>query len=402
MPPDLILFVEDNADFRDSAARFLELNGFEVIVSGDGIEALELLKQTTRIPDVIVSDISMPRMNGYEFFEAVRNQPHLKGIPFIFLTALDARADIRLGWEVGVDEYLVKPFRPEDFLSVIRNRLKRTRELKSLAERQLQETRNMIVRILSHELRTPLTYVTGGFTLLADEINKQEQGAVSVDRKDVQTILDLIYNGTNRLNRLAEQMVMLAELTSTQSGQSWEHMTERLNLAEVIDAAASSMIPVAREHSVTLEYGDLSALIAEGIQTLLIPAVTEPVRNAIQYSEPGSTVQVTCYPDTEHPGMAVIEIRDNGRGISESDLETIWELMSQSEREKFEQQGFGLGLPITQKIMQLHQGYAEIHSKMNEGTVILLRLPLATEPIRASNGEPDNGKVTSNPAPEDG
>jgi signal transduction histidine kinase len=380
MTSDLILFVEDNADFRDSAARFLELSKFEVVVASDGQEALDVLGKLGRIPDVIVSDISMPNMNGYEFFEAIRTQPHLQGVPFLFLTALDSRPDVRLGWEIGVDDYMVKPFRPEEFLNRIRSRLKRSRELRGLAERDLAETRNMLVRILSHELRTPLTYVTGGFTLLADEINNQETENNPINRQEVDTILDLIHNGTNRLNRLAEQTVMLAELMTTQSGESWDHMTAPIALSSIINMAVGNLSALATENTVTVEVGDVASLSVNGVESLLLTAITEPLRNAIQYStEADSVVQIKAIVDPDDSEMGMVQISDQGRGINDDDLESIWELMIQSEREKYEQQGFGLGLPITQRIIQVHHGNIALDSKLGEGTTVTIRLPLRTE-----------------------
>lgn len=380
MNSDLILFVEDNADFRDSAARFLELSKFEVVVASDGQEALDVLNKLGRIPDVIVSDISMPNMNGYEFFEAIRTQPHLQGVPFLFLTALDSRPDVRLGWEIGVDDYMVKPFRPEEFLNRIRSRLKRSRELKKLAERDLVETRNMLVRILSHELRTPLTYVTGGFTLLADEINNQETENNPINRQEVDTILELIHNGTNRLNRLAEQTVMLAELMTTQTGESWDHMTTPVAISSIINMAVGNLSGLAQEHSIMVEVNDIPDLSVDGVESLLLTAVTEPLRNAIQFStEPDSVVKITATIDPEDTTQSLIQICDHGRGITDEDLESIWELMIQSEREKYEQQGFGLGLPITQRIVQVHHGAITLDSKLGEGTTVTIRLPLRTE-----------------------
>lgn len=384
MARDLILFVEDNADFRDSAARFLELSNFEVIVAGDGLEALEILKNSTRAPDVIISDISMPNMNGYELFEEVRNRSEFTDIPFIFLTALDARDDFKQGWDVGVDEYLVKPFRPADFLAVIKNRLNRFRAIRKYAEEQLHETRNMIVRILSHELRTPLTYVTGGFTLLADEINKgQNNQEIAVDRDEIQTILHLIHSGTDRLNRLAEQMVMLAELMSSQSTETWDHLLLQMDIAEAVQEAVNNMRQLADTHRVTINV-EAEPVMVEGIRNLLIAAITEPIRNALQYSAPKQTVEVRVYSDPANAHYVVIEIEDHGRGIPQDDLETIWQLMEQSERQKYEQQGFGLGLPITQRILQLHRGKAEIESVVDEGTSVRLFFPI--HPVSASAG----------------
>lgn len=378
MRQNVVLFVEDNADFRDSAARFLELSDYKVVVASDGVEALEILDKSNLLPDVIISDISMPNMNGYQFFEAVRERPEMTGVPFIFLTALDARDDFKLGWDVGVDEYLVKPFRPEDFLSVIRNRINRNREIQEMAAKQLDLTRNMIVRILSHELRTPLTYVRGGFTLLADEINKEQAEDISINRLEIQTILHLIHSGTERLNRLAEQMVMLAELTSTKSSHTWAGMIAPIHMNEVIETACANLQNLADENQVQIEI-NVADVLMNGISNLLIAAIAEPLRNAIKFSEQGQTVWVEANVDPEDEGFIIIDIRDEGRGIKAEDLENIWEIMQQSEREVYEHQGLGLGLPITQQIVKLHQGTANIQSSPDQGTVVTLRLPLHLE-----------------------
>lgn len=376
MNKELILFVEDNTDFRDSAARFLELSNFEVMVASDGLEALDILDSTQRIPSVIISDISMPNMNGYEFFEAVRQRPPLKIVPFVFLTALDARDDFKLGWDVGVDEYLIKPFRPEEFLHVIRNRIRRHEELKALAANQLQNARDSIVKILSHELRTPLTYVTGGFTLLHDEINR-EDGTINAtfDRDELQKILQFIRNGTERLNRLAEQTVMLTEITSSQNRETWERLATRVDMQDLIEAAISKLYGFADEHHVTVETS-IDAIRTVGVPNLLVVAISEPLRNAIQFSTRGGTVVIKAYTDPDDASTAVIEVADQGRGMDEQDIKKAWDLMGQVERDQQEQQGFGLGLPLTREIMQLHGGESSLTSHKGIGTTVYLRLPI--------------------------
>ena len=110
-----IFFVEDNRDLRKNAALVLELEGYKVQVARDGREALDYLENGL-IPDLIVSDIMMPRMDGYAFFEAVRQIPYLKAVPFVFDSArLLARHLHRV---LGADDYLVKPFDPEDLIVV--------------------------------------------------------------------------------------------------------------------------------------------------------------------------------------------------------------------------------------------------------------------------------------------
>src|SRR5215470_12583496 len=122
--PQTILVVEDNEDLRENAVLVLTLEGFNVFSAMDGQEALDMLTTGQCSPDLIVSDIAMPRLDGYGFFEAVHNNPLLRSIPFIFLTARGSRRDVRFGKELGVDDYLIKPFNADDFLVTVKSKLK--------------------------------------------------------------------------------------------------------------------------------------------------------------------------------------------------------------------------------------------------------------------------------------
>jgi two-component system, sensor histidine kinase and response regulator len=161
----IVLVVEDNEDLRENAALVLTLEGYQVFSARDGQEAMEMLNSGQCQPDLIVSDIAMPRLDGYAFFEAVHSMPTLRAVPFIFLTARGSRRDIRFGKELGADDYLVKPFNADDFMVAVRSKLRRSEEIRKQAESQLDDARRLMVQLLSHELRTPLTYVTGGFLL---------------------------------------------------------------------------------------------------------------------------------------------------------------------------------------------------------------------------------------------
>src|SRR5258706_9822101 len=195
-----ILVVEDNEDLRENAALVLSLEGYEVSVAIDGQDALDMLTNGSCAPDLIVSDIAMPRLDGYGFFEAIRNIPNLRTIPFIFLTARGSRRDIRFGKELGVDDYLVKPFNSEDFLVAVKSKLRRTEEIRRQAASELDDARRAMVQLLSHELRTPLTYVTGGFSLLAEGLEQENLP------NDMRLSMRRIRSGTQRLNHIAEQL----------------------------------------------------------------------------------------------------------------------------------------------------------------------------------------------------
>jgi DNA-binding response OmpR family regulator len=122
-----ILIVDDEPDLVDNLKLALEAQGYRVLTASDGIEALAVLQ--TQAADLILADIAMPNMNGYQFYERVRENPHWGTIPFVFLTARKLDSDVRYGKEMGVDDYLTKPIRTADLLSVVRGKLRRTRQL---------------------------------------------------------------------------------------------------------------------------------------------------------------------------------------------------------------------------------------------------------------------------------
>ena len=128
---EMILVVEDNPDMTAALKLALEMEGYQVLTAVDGLEAMRVLERVT--PDLIVADIMMPRMDGYELYEATHQDERWLSIPFIFLTAKIDKEDIRLGKEMGADDYLVKPVEKEDLIAAIRGKLKRVTELKAAA-----------------------------------------------------------------------------------------------------------------------------------------------------------------------------------------------------------------------------------------------------------------------------
>jgi CheY-like chemotaxis protein len=124
-PKSTIFIVDDNEDILLNLRMLLEFSDFKVISARNGKEALEMLQRLQDPPDLIVSDIMMPEMNGYDLFKAVSTEPALNQIPFIFLSAKTTPDDIRLGKILGVDDYLTKPFNQDDLIATIRGKITR-------------------------------------------------------------------------------------------------------------------------------------------------------------------------------------------------------------------------------------------------------------------------------------
>lgn len=126
---DKIFLIDDNPDLLFNLKLLFELNGFEVYTAIDGFDAFTKLHNEKIEPSLIVCDIMMPRMDGYEFFKAISNDPDHNSIPFIFLTAKSSSEDVRFGKLLGIDDYLTKPFAEEDLLSIVKGKIEKRKKI---------------------------------------------------------------------------------------------------------------------------------------------------------------------------------------------------------------------------------------------------------------------------------
>ena len=154
MSKGIILIVEDNQILQDGLRDILDMEGYTVLTAGDGLGAIKLMDQI--LPDLILSDIAMPVMDGYVFFDAVRSRPDWVTIPFVFLTARGEREDVLNGKKLGVEDYLIKPLSREELITAVRARLARSQQLQVA---QLQQAYEASLTVLANaiDIRDPYT-----------------------------------------------------------------------------------------------------------------------------------------------------------------------------------------------------------------------------------------------------
>ena len=177
MNSEHILIVEDDNSTAASLREWLEIAGYQVTGAANGRLALKLLEQFH--PDIILSDISMPEMDGYEFFEVVRAQPQLTTVPFIFLTGRSQHQDMLVGRGLGADDYITKPWQPDDLLIAIRGKLKRAQDV---ARAQLHRVYKESLTVLANAIEARDAYTRGHVervcayaTVIARELGWTEQ-----------------------------------------------------------------------------------------------------------------------------------------------------------------------------------------------------------------------------------
>jgi putative two-component system response regulator len=156
MEREVLLIVEDNYVLRDALEEVLALDGFKVLAASNGREGLEKMQET--FPDLIISDVAMPEMDGYTFFQRVRSRSEWLTIPFIFLTARGDKEDILTGKDLGAEDYLIKPLDHKELLTTVRSRLDRSQQLRMV---RLQEAYEASLTVLANAIEVRDQYTRG-------------------------------------------------------------------------------------------------------------------------------------------------------------------------------------------------------------------------------------------------
>lgn len=363
----IILVVDDNPLILNVLQGLFLSQGYTVHASENGKEARKILEENP--VDVVVCDVMMPEMGGYDLHDFVRSQPGLSHVSFVFLTALDSPGDVRIGKESGVDDYVTKPFVPEELLAVVGGKIKRSRQMQQSNRESYDRYRRQLVQTLSHEFRTPLVAINTGTELL---LNKDKPAEPEQGRHI--KLLEAIHRGGQRLERLVNDFVLFQQIEGG--------VTEKLHHA---NAAVRELREVVREcledndelSGFTVEYEfDDAEIQVHLYEPQIKDAVLRLLGNAVKFSEGQKTILVSCLCSDDR---AFIKVRDFGTGMSAVEAKLALEPFTQIDRDRREQQGSGLGLAIVKHYTELNGGELSLTSPEGGGLLATLSFPLSKE-----------------------
>lgn len=360
-----VLLVDDNVELLGVVADVLKMNGLDCIMASSAEDALETMKRER--PDVIVCDVMMPDMNGHQFHQAVCENPDWCAIPFVFLTALSGAEEVRMGKSLGCDDYLAKPFDPDDLVAVIRGKLKSSRVRSNSAEMRFDTYRRRIINTLSHEFRTPLVAINTGTELLLDQHSQLEQ-----DR--VKYLLESIQRGGQRLQRLVEDFMVIQQIESGVAAANAERYCSRHDLVEIVRHAVDQFQEYGGYSDFQLELiaEESCSAVVEVYEVQVLDIINRLLSNAAKFGgEHGvANVRVYCKGD-----MVCVSIRDYGPGMSEDEFFSARETFAQIDRERMEQQGCGLGLTVMHYFAELNGAEVICESPEEGGLGVEIRFP---------------------------
>jgi signal transduction histidine kinase len=366
--PKKVLIIEDHNQMRQLIERHLKKEGYEVLGAANGTEGLALAKE--RVPDIIISDIVMPGLSGYEVLKEIRADLHTTHIPLLFISSKDDAAEIRHAMNLGADDYLAKPIQIKDLLHAVHARLHKSALVQRQMDSVLQKIRSGFVRVLPHEFRTPLSTIIGGTKYIIESFD-------ALSKPEILELLKMVNSSTNNLNRLLEKILLYAKLESiAHEGEQALDQLGRCVADSVGDLIADVVLDAAQKQNrikdvnLNIAEENLSAAINP---TYLSTLITELMDNAMKFSQAGTPIVVEV---KKNKNECVIAIRDEGRGMSASQIKNIG-AFTQFDREMYEQQGIGLGFSIIARIVDLFKGSMTIKSEPAKGTLVTLALPLA-------------------------
>ena len=362
-----ILLVAGDVHYSQEAQKFLLNYDYYLTIAKNYSSALKLI-QTNHF-DVIVSQLAYGNLNGLTLLQQVQGDPQTAQIPFILLGNQFNSLQHRQAIADGADDILFLPYTLDDLYATIASRLNKNQTLVKNYKQEINRLRDSITNCLPHEMRTALTGIVAASELL---YRKQHL----LEPEIVKEMLNCINASGKRLSRLIHNFLLYCELQSTAKDElkiNYLRTSQTLNVKKAIaDIVSHYSQQHSRQADFILELEDACVQIGLANFTKL---VTELIDNACKFSPSGTPIKIKSQIKNN---QFILEIADYGRGMTSEQIANIG-FGVQFDRLVYEQQGFGLGLVISQDLAKLYGGNLWIASTLDRETHVSVALPIAAE-----------------------
>lgn len=338
---------------------------YQIVIALSGAEALDLIARQK--PDLILLDVMMPGLDGFQLCSILKSDPATREIPVIFVSAMIREEDEVKGLELGAIDYIMKPIRPHIVRARVRNHLelKRYHDLLQTLSAAADRTKKEFLRSISHELRTPLTPIIGMTDLV---LNKEQD-----DEK--RRCLSLVQKAALKLLGLIEDLIETSRLQNAPVQLD----DSPIALVPFLDALAAELDTLARSKSLRVRITVDPSLpeTLRGDSGMLQKALGVLLGNAVKFTPEGEVVLEARRVVGEAGAMVRFSVLDTGVGLSNEDLEKIFNDFTQSDGSLTRTYpGVGLGLTLARRITELMEGAIWAERRSPRGSVFHLEIPL--------------------------
>jgi two-component system, sensor histidine kinase and response regulator len=376
-----ILIIDDEEVVRDSCTLILEGGDYELATATDGTEGLKLVQKFQ--PDLVFVDLKMPGVSGFEVLEKIHeSDPTIVTIVITGYATVSSAVD---AMKKGAFDFLPKPFTPDEFRLITRRGLeKRELVLETIALRREREMlREHFAAIVSHELKSPLGAVQQNLYVLTAQL----AGQLTDEQKNQ------LERCKSRIDDLMKLIHTWLRVISADIGKIKESF-KPIPLSGIVSKAVESVQAEATRKDIEILTSVKEPLgVVDGDEVTLTEALVNVIGNAVKYSRDSSQIRVKA---ERQKGQVVVSIADAGVGISKEDLPHIFEDFYVG-RAGVSVKSSGLGLALTRRIIETHDGSISVESEAGKGSTFTIQLPLAKgEPLevgaqRTPGAEPGDG-----------
>ncbi len=358
----LILVVEDIPRNLQVVCGILEKEGYNIAAVSDGRQAIEMIPEVK--PDLILLDVMMPEMNGFEVCRHLKADAGTREIPIIFLTAKADSEDILKGFEIGAVDYVTKPFNGAELLSRVKTHLELRFSREAL--REMNATKDRFFSILAHDLRDPMQYL-----LLSSDALSNQYDALDDDKR--RNYFQRFYKTSRQISDLLENLL----LWSRSQREMVNINRERLDIAALASVSAGLAALKAEKKEISLETRIEPGVTAFVDGNMIAVVLRNLLSNAVKFTHHGGSVILSAESDGDD---VEITVADTGVGIKPEDRENLFRVDRQKTTQGTDKEkGTGLGLLICKELVEKNNGTISVDSEPGNGTRFTVTLPAAED-----------------------
>lgn len=356
----LVLIVDDSPQNLQILGILLEEIDCDIAVASNGKDAVDIARE--QHPDLILLDIMMPVMDGYEVCRILQEDQNTSDISIIFLTALSNPDDLVKGLKLGAVDYVAKPFKGVELLARVRNHLRTRSMMKELA--YLNATKNKFFSIIAHDLKNPFYTIIGFSEMLMKNIDTHT-------REEQLKFMQMIYNSGKDAHGLLENLLNWSRI---QIGSIRAELTT-LSSLDLVERTVAFLEPMAKKKSIRLEQDEDSAYEFRGDENMMQTILRNLGSNAIKFTPPSGEVLILTRESEDGSGVEFI-VKDNGIGMPEEVQSQLFRIDARGTRKGTDKEaGTGLGLILCKEFVEFQGGDIAVESREGEGSVFTVHIP---------------------------
>ena len=352
-----ILLVDDVPENIQVLHKILDGNSYSFMLATNAKETFEALDK--QLPDLILLDVVLPDVNGFDICKQLKADEKTKNIPVIFLTFKTDLEDKLKGFELGAVDYITKPFEEAEVIARVKTHINLKKSEEALME--LNATKDKLFSIIAHDLKNPLGVIIGFTSLLENDLD-------SLKKNEIENSVRIISKLSKNINNLLDDLLAWAAIQS----KRYETVIVRTNIKDLVDSIVDFYEPIADKKKIKI-IADCEDLLIESDANIIRTVLRNLISNGIKFSKEKSEINVKVLKQN---GSLKFSVIDEGVGISEKNIQKLFDPeFRYSTKGTCKEEGTGMGLTLSKDFLTIIDGKIGVNSEVNKGSEFYFDIP---------------------------